>query len=183
MERAELARKEKNLPIYLQVAPRGIGVTLGLQCTFHPFMGYPSYKKISHLSLAERVERMKDPTFKHQLLSERSERVAGDGTSIPPIADLLLAQIEQLAFKMFLLGDIPDYEQPMTQSLGAQAKAKGLGPLEMIYDTLLQDDGRALIYFPIYNYTNMNYDAVHTMMTHPQALLGLTDGGAHVGTM
>jgi N-acyl-D-aspartate/D-glutamate deacylase len=29
----------------------------------------------------------------------------------------------------------------------------------------------------------MNFDAVHTMMTHPQAIMGLSDGGAHVGTI
>ncbi len=30
-----------------QVAPRGIGVLLGLEATFHPFMGFPSYKAIA----------------------------------------------------------------------------------------------------------------------------------------
>jgi N-acyl-D-aspartate/D-glutamate deacylase len=29
----------------------------------------------------------------------------------------------------------------------------------------------------------MNFDNVHTMMTHPQAIMGLSDGGAHVGTI
>jgi N-acyl-D-aspartate/D-glutamate deacylase len=29
----------------------------------------------------------------------------------------------------------------------------------------------------------MNFDAVHTMMTHPRAMMGLSDGGAHVGTI
>jgi N-acyl-D-aspartate/D-glutamate deacylase len=33
------------------------------------------------------------------------------------------------------------------------------------------------------NYTGMNLDAVHTMLTHPLALPGLSDGGAHVGTV
>ncbi len=30
---------------------------------------------------------------------------------------------------------------------------------------------------------NFNYDDVHTMLTHPNAMLGLSDGGAHVGTI
>ena len=183
LERSEKALKEKNLRFHLQVAPRGVGITLGLQCTFHPFIGYPSYKAISHLSLEERVERMKDPAFKKQILSESSEKMAGDGSSIPPLADLLLAQIKLLAFKMFLLGDVPDYEQPLSQSIGSLAHKAGVDPLDKIYDILLEKEGKALIYFPIYNYTNLNYNAVHTMMTHPQALMGLTDGGAHVGTI
>ena len=55
--------------------------------------------------------------------------------------------------------------------------------MEKLYDTLLELDGRQLIYFPIYNYTEFNYDNVRTMMTHPAALPGLSDGGAHVGTI
>jgi len=38
-----------------------------------------------------------------------------------------------------------------------------------------------MIYFPAYNYTDMNYNAVHEMISHPLALPGLSDGGAHVG--
>ena len=33
-------------------------------------------------------------------------------------------------------------------------------------------DGHALFYFPVYNYTHMNYDNVLTMMRHPKALPG-----------
>ncbi|HHH11759.1 MAG TPA: D-aminoacylase, partial [Sorangium sp.] len=67
--RAEAAQK-KGIVIRLQVAARAIGVMLGLEATFHPFMGFPSYKKISHLPLAERVKRMRDATFRDQLLTE-----------------------------------------------------------------------------------------------------------------
>jgi N-acyl-D-aspartate/D-glutamate deacylase len=52
-----------------------------------------------------------------------------------------------------------------------------------LYDVLLEEDGRRLIYFPIYNYTEFSYDNVATMLAHPSALLGLSDGGAHVGVI
>jgi len=55
--------------------------------------------------------------------------------------------------------------------------------MDKLYDVCLELDGKQLIYFPIYNYTNFNYDNVHSMLTHPNALLGLSDGGAHVGTI
>ena len=58
-----------------------------------------------------------------------------------------------------------------------------MAPLELVYDTMLKNDGKALIYFPIYNYTEFSYDNVHTMLEHPQALFGLSDSGAHVGTV
>ncbi|MEQ8515264.1 MAG: amidohydrolase family protein, partial [Chromatocurvus sp.] len=63
------------------------------------------------------------------------------------------------------------------------AQARGVSALEMIYDLLLVDAGRALLYFPIYNYTEMNFDNLYTMMQHPQSIMGLSDGGAHVGTI
>ncbi len=175
--------KARGLNVSLQVAPRGIGVILGLQCTFHPFIGFPSYKKISRLSLSERVAAMRDPAFKAQLLSEGSEKLAGDGTPIPPIADMLLAQIDFISCKMFRLGENPDYEQSLEQSVYKAAEADGVKPLEKIYDILLENDGEEFLYFPIYNYTDLNYDAVFEMMSHPQSLMGLSDGGAHVGTI
>ncbi|MCJ9427729.1 N-acyl-D-amino-acid deacylase family protein [Kordiimonas marina] len=180
--RAEGA-KEKGINMRMQVAPRGIGVINGLQCTFHPFIGFPSYQKISHLPLDERVKIMKDPEFKKQILSEKSGKVAGDGTAIPPLADILLAQIDFISCKMFKLGENPDYEQPVGQSIYKMAEAEGVKPLEKIYDILLEKDGQEFIYFPIYNYTDLNFNAVYTMMNHPQAIMGLSDGGAHVGTV
>lgn len=182
MDRAEKA-KESGINMRMQVAPRGIGIILGLQCTFHPFIGFPSYKKISGLPLEERVAAMRDPAFKAQLLTESSEKLAGDGTAIPPLADLLLSQIAFVSCKMFTLGENPDYEQPVENSVYKMAEREGISPLEKIYDILLEKDGHEFLYFPIYNYTNMNYEAVHQMMLHPQALMGLTDGGAHVGTI
>ncbi len=174
---------EDGVPVRLQVAPRGIGVTVGLQCTFHPFIGFPSYKKISHLPLAERVAAMRDPAFKAQLLTESSEKMAGDGTPVPPIADALLAAVDFVASKTFRLGDCPEYEQTAETSVLQMAKDVDVPTLEMIYDLMLENDGMELLYFPIYNYTEMSFDNVLAMMRHPLSLQGLSDGGAHVGTV
>jgi N-acyl-D-aspartate/D-glutamate deacylase len=182
IDRAERA-KAAGIDMRLQTAPRGIGVITGLQCTFHPFIGFPSYKAICDLPLAERVARMRDADFKAQLLTEKSEKLAGDGTPVPPIVDALMAAMEYVAGKTFLLGDNPQYEQGAETSVLHMARERGVSALEMIYDLMLEDEGRALLYFPIYNYTEMNFDNVHTMMTHPQAIMGLSDGGAHVGTI
>ncbi|WP_339744628.1 amidohydrolase family protein [uncultured Maricaulis sp.] len=175
--------KEEGVDARMQVAPRAIGVFLGFNCTFHPFMGYPSYKTIADLPLAERVERMKAPAFKAKILSEKSEKLAGPGSSVPPLADMLMEHIDYVAEKFFQLGNPPDYEQAAENSLAAKARTKGVTLMEMIYDTLLERDGHELIYLPLYNYTELNYDNVLKMMQHPQALYGLSDGGAHVGTV
>ncbi len=167
----------------VQVAPRAIGVFQGLQCTFHPMMAQPSYIEIKDKPLDERVGIMRDPAFKEKCLSETPVKLAGEGSSVPPIADTMIAAIELVANKFFRLGDNPDYEQPQDASLGAEARRDGVSAMEKLYDTLLELDGRQLIYFPIYNYTEFNYANVHKMLTHENALPGLSDGGAHVGTI
>lgn len=182
MQRAEAAA-DKGIPMRLQVGARGIGVLVGLEATFHPFMGFPSYKRIAHLPLAERVAAMRDPEFKRQLLSERSEKVAGDGSAIPALVDEFLQNIEFVSMRLWRLGADFDYEPEPSTSVLAQAVARGVSPLEVIYEAMLEADGKELIYFPIYNYMGMNLDVVHQMITHPLALAGLSDGGAHVGTI
>ncbi len=173
----------EGVPFHVQTAPRAIGVFQGLQCTFHPLMAQPSYIGIKDKPLEERVAIMRDPAFKKKCLSEQPVKLAGPGSSVPPIADVMIAAIEMVANKFFRLGENPDYEQPQDASLGAEARRDGVTAMEKLYDTLLELDGKQLIYFPIYNYTDFNYENVRTMMTHPKALPGLSDGGAHVGTI
>jgi len=182
LERVERAN-QSGVPMRVQAGVRGIGVLLGLEATFHPFMGFPTYKKLAALPLPERVARLRDPAVKKQILSEKSEPVAGDGSPIPPLADQLLARMDFVSMRLFQLGERPDYEPSMETSLYAESHARGVPPLEAVYDALLGDEGRELLYFPIYNYTEFSLDNVRTMMTHPLALLGLSDGGAHVGTV
>ena len=176
---------EQGLDISLQVAPRAIGVFSGLNCTFHPLMGHPSYLAIRDKPLAERVEIMRDPSFKQQLLSEQPVQLAGTGSSVPPMVDVMIANFLELAEKLFKLDHqgVVDYEQGNDTSIAARARQDGVSVWEKLYDLMLKDEGHALIYFPVFNYTDMNYDAVYTMLTHPKAIPGLSDGGAHVGTI
>lgn len=182
MERAASA-KEDGKDIRLQVAARGIGVLLGLQATFHPFMGFPSYKTIAHLSLEERVARMRDPEFKTQLLSETTDRVSGDGSPLPPLADVFLQNLDFVAIRLFKMNDDFDYEPDYTKSIYNQAQEQGVSFLEMIYDSMLEEEGHTLLYFPLYNYLKQSFEDLHTMLTSPLALPGLSDAGAHVGTV
>jgi N-acyl-D-aspartate/D-glutamate deacylase len=185
--RKVLARVEKanarGVPMRVQVGARGIGVLLGLEATFHPFVGFPSYKAIASLPLGERVRRMKDPAFKARLLSEKSDKIAGDGSNVPPMADRFLENIDLVSMRMFRLGEDPSYEPPREESLFAEAMRTGRKPLDVIYDALLENGGRELLYFPVYNYSGFDLEVVREMLSHPLALLGLSDGGAHVGTV
>jgi N-acyl-D-aspartate/D-glutamate deacylase len=182
LRRAEQAG-ERGLDVRCQVGARGIGVLLGLEATFHPFMGFPSYKTIAGLPLAERVARMRDPALRARLLAETSDKLAGDGTPIPPLADFFLSKLGMVAMRLYPMASRPDYEPTLDDCLAARASRAGRPVLEVIYDALLEDEGKALLYFPVYNYTGMNLDVVREMLVHPRALVGLGDGGAHVGTV
>lgn len=174
------------LPLYLQAAPRGIGVITGLDAAFHAFMGFPGYREIAHLPLPQRAAAMREPARRARILAERSERQSGQDSAVPPIVDLLLARIEQVAWRMFALHadqPQPDYEPPVTASIGFHARQQGRPALELLYDHWAAGDGGNLVYFPIFNYNDGQLDVVREMLGHPRALLGLSDAGAHVGTI
>lgn len=185
--RAIQARTEaavaRGLPLYLQAAARGIGVIIGLDASFHPFMGFPGYKEVAGLPLAQRAAALREPARRTRILSEQSERLAGDGTPIPPLVDLLLARIDLISARMFPLGASLDYEPPVTESFLVRAKQAGTTPLAALYDHLAAGDGSGLIYFPIFNYNEGALDTLRGMLAHPRALFGLADAGAHVGTV
>ncbi len=179
------AMNTDGLNIHFQVAPRAIGSFTGLNCTFHALMAFPSYLAIRDKSLAERVAILRDPAFKAKLLTETPIKLAGEGSPVPPIVDIMIENFERLAEKQFRLdysGKV-DYEQTNETSLAALARQDGVSVWDKTYDILLEEEGRALIYYPVYNYYEMNYDNVLTMMRHPKSLPGLSDGGAHVGTI
>src|SRR6478736_2891819 len=52
-----------------QVAPRAVGLLLGLQCTLHPLLTNRVYREISGLPLEEQVGVMRDPAFKSRVLA------------------------------------------------------------------------------------------------------------------
>ena len=85
--------------------------------------------------------------------------------------------------RMFPLGDPPDYEPAADQSIAARAAREGRSPDEVAYDLLLERDGKGILYLPVTNYAGGNLDVVGEMLAAPNSLIGLGDGGAHVGIM
>ena len=165
----ESASKE-GLPIKGQVAPRPIGLLLGLQGTLNPFIAHEAFQAIKDKSLADKVAAMRDPSFRARIMAENDTRQGH------PLARRVMA-FDQI----YPLGDPPDYEPPRETAIGEQAKRTGRDPAELAYDLLLQDEGRAFLFSPFANYVNYNLDCCGEMIAHPDTLMGLGDGGAHVG--
>ncbi len=161
---------DAGLRITGQIRSRPTSVLLGLELSQNPFMGRPSYKRIAHLPFPERLAALRDPDFRARILAEAFE---GSRRG---------RRVENWD-RMFPLGDPPDYEPSPDKSIAAQAAREGRSPEEVAYDLLLERDGKAILYLPVTNYAAGNLDVVHEMIADPNTLLGLGDGGAHVGIM
>ncbi len=156
-----------------QVRSRPTSVLLGFELSQNPFMGRPSYKRIAHLPFPERLAALRTPAFRARLLDEAAE----DDTT-----DRAARRAERWA-QIFPLGDPPEYEPAPEDSIAARAARVGQAADELAYDIMLQRDGRTILYLPVTNYVAGNLDVVREMMSDPHTLLGLGDGGAHVGIM
>lgn len=176
------AANDAGAEIRYQVSPRGIGVIQGLTTTFQPFMAHPSFQAIAHLPLAEQVAAMRDPAFKERLREEKPVAIAGEN-SYPPMLDDMLAMLPLVAARLFPLREGFDYEPKFEDSLAARAAQQGKTPFDVVYDALLEDEGYALIYLPLYNYASGDLSTVHQMLQLPETLIGLGDAGAHAGTI
>ncbi|BBX16288.1 amidohydrolase [Mycolicibacterium duvalii] len=136
------------------VAPRAIGVLVDFKGTYNPFVLSRLFRSGPDL---------RDPGVKRRILAEIAERGG------------LRAPLESI----FELGDPPNYEPLPEESVAARAAREGKDAAEVLYDIML--NGPA--YMPVFNYHGGNLDVVHEMLSHPNALPGLSDGGAHVATI
>jgi N-acyl-D-aspartate/D-glutamate deacylase len=162
------------VPMTAQVAPRAVGLLLGLQCTLHPFLANPVFREIAGLPLDRQATAMADPSFRDRLVAAaRARRDEGGrgGRLLEGFAD------------MYELGDPPDYEPDPATSVAARAERDGVDPIDLAYDLVTADGGRAFLYVPLFNYADGNLDAAGEMLAHPHTVPGLGDGGAHLGTI
>jgi N-acyl-D-aspartate/D-glutamate deacylase len=169
LSRIESAARD-GLPIRAQIAPRPIGLLLGLQGTLNPFVAHETFAEIKDKPLSEKVAAMRDPAFRARLLSESEARQSH------PLARRVMA-FEQI----FALGDPPNYEPPRETAVAAIAARTGRPAQNVAYDMLLENEGRNFLFMPFANYAHFNLDACGEMIAHPDCVMGLGDGGAHVG--
>lgn len=165
------AANADGLQIRGQIIPRPVGMLLGLDLSLNPFAFHPSFRALQDMPLEDKVLAMRDPQLRSRLLSEQSadpheffKTVVDDVSSLYP------------------LGDPPNYHPDASESIAARARAAGLDPLEVIYDALLEDEGRAVLYRPSANREGDRFESAgEHMLKHPHTILGLGDGGAHYG--
>jgi N-acyl-D-aspartate/D-glutamate deacylase len=153
------------LPMKGQVAARAVGLLMSHEAKLHPFAGSAAYQAIAHLPLEDRVRKLRDPEVRRKILTVEA--------GAPPLFTLGGAE------KLFALGDPPQYEPDPADSIGARARRAGIDPFELAYDEMLANDGRGVLYTPVMNYADFNFDAVREMLSDPNTVPGLGDAGAH----
>ena len=157
-----------------QVSARSQGLLLGFTSS-HAFMRRPTYKRLRAEfgdDIDAIVERLRDPAVRAAILAEDDD--APDGTLYEGIADFA-RNGAAIIFPMETL----DHEPTFERSIAGLAAAAGVSDMEMMYDRMLERDGRALLMAGINNYAGSGLDGVYDMLTHPASVVGLSDAGAH----
>ncbi|MFT4583465.1 MAG: N-acyl-D-amino-acid deacylase [Gammaproteobacteria bacterium] len=177
----DYAAQRNGQGMYPQVAIRPPGMLMCFSGS-HPFVARPSYQAIAHLPLAARVAELRKPETRTRILNEATGKSAR-------LLRLLFIEGKEMRStisnyeRIFVLGDPPNYEPGPELSVTAIAARLGISPEAAAYDCLLELDGKAFLYTPLFNYNAGNYDVAREMMVHPSTVLGISDGGAHCGVI
>jgi len=161
LKHADKAARD-GLSIRPVVAPRAIGVLLGLAGSQNPFSGCPSYKEIAHLPVAERARHMSDPGLRAKILGE------------DPKAGSTFPLFHRMSFNfMFRFGNPPNYQPKLEDSIAAIAARGNQTPEEVAYDMLTENDGADFIYHPLGNYAYGNLSMSETLLDNRNCIMGL----------
>ncbi len=168
------AARARGVELRPQVIPRAITFFTSLR-TYHMFMFRPTYKRIAHLPLAERVALMRRPEIRDAILSESTESV-----DRRDIAEVLTGIFQRTLRVTFPISEPVDYEPTPDTSVRSQAHRLGKEPAAHMYDLLLEDEGRALYMILNSNYVSGDLEVCREMMLDPNTVSGNGDSGAHV---
>ena len=161
---------------------KGFRLLSQVYSSLNPFMLHPSYRALMPLPPEQRLARLRDPAFAEQLLAEtpmQGDEIALMLTRAFPRFFPLGADAQHTATSE---GAVPDYEPDMTQaSVAALAQQQGKAPWRVLYEAMMRDDGRGMVYFPVFNYAYGHFDHLRELLESPHTIPSLGDGGAHCG--
>jgi N-acyl-D-aspartate/D-glutamate deacylase len=153
-----------------QVIGRPTGFMLGHDLSYTPFSLRPTYAALAELPLEQKIAELRKPEVRAKILSETDGVAKYTGLKFLSWFD-----------RMFVLGDPPDYAQPLDKNIPSLAAKKGVSAAEYAYDAMLEGDGTKLLFMALGNYCDGTMDPVEAMLKDENTILGLGDGGAHYG--
>jgi N-acyl-D-aspartate/D-glutamate deacylase len=162
--------RRAGMDVNAQVGCRPIGVIMGLETSVHPFMTHPAWTAMSGLTPAERYGRLRhDEDLRRVLVADR------------PDDDKTREMAAALARAYPLRREAPDYEPCPSDSVAARAAAAGRDPFELALELMMGEDGKGLLLHTFENYFGGDLEDVRAMLTDEATVIGVADGGAHVG--
>ena len=174
--------------IKAQIALRAPGLILGWESTVHPFSLHPEYLPLADLSPEDRLEKLRDPSVRESLINGApyfmQENNHHDGDGLPSgngVGALITLGFDNM-FRLMQDG-VPNYEPEGKDSVAEIAKAEGKPPAEIVFNMLMENDGKGYVFLPLLNYANQNYDHIYEMFHNENTVLSLSDGGAHCGVI
>ena len=133
LQLANDARRE-GASLHPQVAPRPVGVLLGLGTGRSPFRRSPLYCELESLPKAAQIERLRDPSVRETILREIDDEARG-----------ILGRVCEL-------GDPTNYFPGTEDRLAARAERQGATAPELAYDIIVSSEGRDMMFLPSNNY-------------------------------
>ena len=156
------------LDIRGQVISRPVGIMMGHPASMSPFYDRPSFKALGDLDWDEKMKALQDPSTKAKILNEANED--------PHVfVKIVMNQFDNI----YVLDDPIDYLPGPERCIANLAAAEGRDQEEWLYDYLLTNNGQSLVYIPVANFS----ENIPEMLAHPNTVLALGDGGAHVGSI
>ena len=166
---------DDGLQLATQVAVRPIGILQGLTATVNPLAPCPSFQEVAGRPLPELVAALRDPARRARIVAEHAEamrRIEG-----------LASEMFNGFHKLYPMENPVNYEPKDSDSVAARARAVGREVVDFVIDLLCEDDGNRLLYMPLFNFARGNLDDVREMLMRRNAVIGLSDAGAHCGTI
>jgi N-acyl-D-amino-acid deacylase len=161
------AARARGADVIPQVSVRGVGILLCTE-TLSPLLVFPAAGDYLHLSKAELLDALRTPDVRRALCASLD---GADGKILAGYARI------DTVFEWRDEGEL-SYETERPNSIAAEAERTGRPFGEVLIDRMLARRLDGFFYIPIFN---QDLAAVRSMLTHPAAVIGLGDSGAHTG--
>jgi N-acyl-D-amino-acid deacylase len=149
-----------------QVAVRAVAILMGFDIAINPLTLYPAAVDLLGLSRQAAVAQLRDPAVRARLLESTK-----DSTGV------ILGGMATLDYVFPFDSDgVRSYETTPDRSVVALARQRGVSPLELMLDSIIEHEGRSFFLVPLYN---PDLEAAAEMLQHPLTTIGLGDSGAH----
>lgn len=137
----------------------------------NPFEYLPSFQPLKKLSHKDKVAALRNPELRQKLVTEADPNTTGMS---------LLYQNPMVWERTYPMGAKLSYEPDSKDSIAAISKRENRNPREVVYDLMLEQEGRAFLMFAAAGYAQGNANPLHELICHPITVMGGSDAGAHV---